>query len=219
MLRPNLRPTSAWVALNSKLQPGTTSCMLLFTQPLFGATVTQRKAKARDPSRKTGSQDEREKDCVGGSERKNDQPLDLWWAKLPSGGTWPAYTAKARGLRLISAHTSSSAGKGTVAWLWVPLSERDGWLLLSLPLLSFLLSYFLSLVHFTSLSVIHCLHPTWSVITAWEQIRQFYLSGLNVKPMSKRTKAVVNFYMNTFSLEYNLFKALHWTIKRGTTSS
>lgn len=47
-------------------------------------------------------------------------------AKLPSGATWPAYTAKARGLGLISTHTSSSAGKGTVAWLWVLLSERDG---------------------------------------------------------------------------------------------
>lgn len=78
----------------------------------------------------------RERGCVGGSESKT-----LHWicsgAKLPSGSTWPAYTAKAGRLELISAHTSSTAGKSTLAWLWVLLPERDRWLLLSLSPFSF----------------------------------------------------------------------------------
>lgn len=78
----------------------------------------------------------REQGCVGGSESKT-----LHWicsgAKLPSGSTWPAYTAKAGRLELISAHTSSTAGKSTLAWLWVLLPERDRWLLLSLSPFSF----------------------------------------------------------------------------------
>lgn len=46
-------------------------------------------------------------------------------AKLPSGATWPACTAKAGWIGLISAHTSSPTGKmhrgmavGAVAWAW-----------------------------------------------------------------------------------------------------
>lgn len=48
-----------------------------------------------------------------------------WLGGGASGDTWSAYDAKARGIGLISAHTSSSAGKGTVAWLGVLLSKRD----------------------------------------------------------------------------------------------
>lgn len=44
-------------------------------------TETQRKGETRDlyKDRKTESEDETERDCVGGGESKNNSPLDLWW--------------------------------------------------------------------------------------------------------------------------------------------
>lgn len=69
----------------SELQPVATSCMLLFTQRLLGRANTdlssEYAASNSDGDPEEGKSQrpwERQEDSAGGSESKNDPPLDLW---------------------------------------------------------------------------------------------------------------------------------------------